>query len=94
LRRFFARFKKQLYFQRSNLPDRRLPACNEREKREHLLSKNPVAIAPGSDHENAGRWRPTTICEARTSRPPSAFRRYHERELRRDGHFLDETGFA
>jgi hypothetical protein len=30
VRRFFARFIKSSRFQRSNLPDRRLPACNER----------------------------------------------------------------
>jgi hypothetical protein len=42
VRRFFARFKNPLYFQRSNLPDRRLPldrrlpACNEREARTSL----------------------------------------------------------
>jgi hypothetical protein len=37
--------------------------------------KNPVATAPGSDHENADLLRPATIYEPRTSCPPSAFRR-------------------
>jgi hypothetical protein len=63
--------------------------CNDR-------SKNPVATAPGSDPANAavGRRQRTTNNEPRTSRPPSAFRRYHERELRRDGHFPDMARFS
>jgi hypothetical protein len=45
VRRFFARFKNPLYFQRSNLPDRRLPldrrlpACNERDSANIFLAE-------------------------------------------------------
>jgi hypothetical protein len=53
----------------ANLPPLRLAGfCSDR-------SKNPVATAPGSDHENADGWRPATIYKPRTTN--------HERAVRR-----------
>jgi hypothetical protein len=37
---------------------------------------------------------PTTNYEPRTESPPSAFRRYHEANVGRDGHFPDTVRFS